>query len=416
MSKSSLALNNLRGVVILLVVAFHAFTAYLGSQSASSAPFDSPPYAWQAYPILDSERWFGLDLFCAFHFLYLMQLMFFLSGLFVWPSLRRKGVRIFLQDRFLRLGVPFILGVYLLIPLAYYPAYRVTAVDPSWSAFWSHWLALPFWPTGPMWFLWYLLFLNFLAAGLFRLAPDVGEWLGRLASKAGRHPVRIFAILVAGSALTYMPLSAIFPPWQWLQSGPFALQPAFGLQYALYFVAGLAVGAHGLEFGVLDADGRLPVRWGRWVAGALASFIIWIVPAALIFKGQGGALPGMQTLSDFGLALFSAAACFAMMAIFLRFATAPWPATANLAESAYGIYFVHYTFVVWLQYAFLDLSLPAIAKALSVFSLAVVLSWSSTAAMCLTPFGVRVILGQRRVSARGSSTKTKRYSELEYSE
>src|SRR5262249_59495676 len=110
MSKSSLALNNLRGMVILLVVAFHSFTAYLGSQPASPGPFDSPPYDWRAYPILDTERWFGLDLFCAFHFLYLMQLMFFLSGLFVWPSLQRKGMRTFLQDRFLRLGVPFVLG------------------------------------------------------------------------------------------------------------------------------------------------------------------------------------------------------------------------------------------------------------------------------------------------------------------
>ena len=30
MSKSSLALSNLRGFTILMVVAFHSFTAYLG--------------------------------------------------------------------------------------------------------------------------------------------------------------------------------------------------------------------------------------------------------------------------------------------------------------------------------------------------------------------------------------------------
>jgi hypothetical protein len=65
---------------------------------------------------------------------------------------------------------------------------------------------------------------------------------------------------------------------------------------------------------------------------------------------------------------------------------------------------------------FLDFPLPAIAKALTVFTLAVVLSWTSTAAMCLTPFGARVILGRRRVSARGTSTSTKPYSKFEYSE
>ncbi len=194
------------------------------------------------------------------------------------------------------------------------------------------------------------------------------------------------------------------------------MQPAFALQYALYFLAGLAVGAHGFELGLLDPDGRLPARWGYWVIGALASFVVWIVPAALIVKGQGAMLPGLQTLSDFGLALFSAAACFALTAIFLRFATARWPIAENLAERSYGIYFVHYTFVVWLQYGLLGVPMPAIAKALTVFTVAVVLSWTATAVMCRAPIGARVILGKRRASARGPSAKTKRYSELEFSE
>jgi hypothetical protein len=66
MSKSSLALGNLRSSVILLVVGFHSALAYLGSQPASQPPFDSPPYDWLAFPIRDAQRWFGFDLFCAF--------------------------------------------------------------------------------------------------------------------------------------------------------------------------------------------------------------------------------------------------------------------------------------------------------------------------------------------------------------
>src|SRR5262252_6497300 len=88
--KSSLALRNLRGVVIILILAFHSFSAYIVSQPASPGRFDEPPYTWRAFPIIDSERWIGFDLLCAFMFLYLMQLMFFLSGLFVWPSLSSR--------------------------------------------------------------------------------------------------------------------------------------------------------------------------------------------------------------------------------------------------------------------------------------------------------------------------------------
>src|SRR5438128_3579912 len=160
-----------------------------------------------ANPIIDRARFVGFDLFCAFQYVHLMHLMFFLSGLFVWPSLLRKGARTFLYDRVLRLGVPFVLGVYVLMPVAYYAVYRVTAVDPSWSAFWSHWIALPFWPSGPMWFLWVLLLFNVAAAALFWLAPRAGEALGRLSENAGVRPGRFFLALVAVSAVAYLPLS-----------------------------------------------------------------------------------------------------------------------------------------------------------------------------------------------------------------
>src|SRR5947207_2700393 len=130
-SKTSLALKNLRGVVIILILVFHSFSAYIVSQPASPGHFDEPPYTWTAFPIIDSERWIGFDLLCAFLFLYLMQLMFFLSGLFVWPSLLRRGWRDFLGRRVFRLGVPFVVGTYVLMPITFYAVYRVTAVDRS---------------------------------------------------------------------------------------------------------------------------------------------------------------------------------------------------------------------------------------------------------------------------------------------
>ena len=65
MSRTSIALGNLRAVVIVIVLAFHSSLAYLGSLPTAPYRFDSAPYLWQAIPIIDRERWFGLDLFCA---------------------------------------------------------------------------------------------------------------------------------------------------------------------------------------------------------------------------------------------------------------------------------------------------------------------------------------------------------------
>ena len=100
-----MALDNMRAVVFR----FHSVLAYLNFLPAAPFSFNSPPYLWRAFPIVDTARWFGFDLFCAWQDVFLMSLFFFLSGLFVWRSLERKGPRTFLHYRVVRLGLPFCL-------------------------------------------------------------------------------------------------------------------------------------------------------------------------------------------------------------------------------------------------------------------------------------------------------------------
>src|SRR5262249_32301381 len=401
MSKTSLALNNLRGYAIMIVIAFHSCIAYIVNQSATSPAFDAPPYDWQAHPIVDADRFIGFDLFCALQFLYMMQLMFFLSGLFVWPSLRRKGPGQFLLDRFLRLGVPFLIGIYLLMPLAYYPVYRVTAAHPRWSQYFAQLWALPFTPTGPLWFLSFAFAVNMVCAAIYWVAPRTGELLTRLSARAADHPVRLCVALVIVSGLAYIPLASVTTPWQWVRFGPIAFQSGFASQYIIYFFAGVVVGALGIERGVLRADGPLAQRWGRWTVAAFVAFVLWIVPTALNFKGPGETLPGLQTAADFGLVLYAATACLGLAAIFLRFAAERRPVFEGVAENAYGIYLFHYLFVLWTQYALLHVRMPGVAKGVVVFAVTLILSWALSAAVCRTPLGNRLI-GGRRVEASGS--------------
>jgi peptidoglycan/LPS O-acetylase OafA/YrhL len=247
-----------------------------------------------------------------------------------------------------------------------------------------------------MWFLWLLLLFNIAAAALFWLAPRAGESLARLSAKV--DPGRFFIALVAVSALAYIPLAALFAPWQWVQFGPFALQPSFAPQYAIYFFAGLGVGAFGLEEGLLEADGTLARQWLRWLAGTAAAFLLWIVPTALIFEGTS--LPGLQIVADLGFVLCAASACLALFALFLRFAGPHRSMFESLADNAYGIYLVHYVFVIWLQYMLLGVALFAVAKAAIVLTGALFLSWSITATVCRIPIGARLMGRKRRELAR----------------
>jgi glucans biosynthesis protein C len=363
-------------VVIVLILAFHSFSAYILSQPPGPLPFDNPPYSWTAFPIIDSKRWIGFDLFCAFVFLYLMQLMFFLSGLFVWPSLLHRGWRVFLSRRVIRLGVPFVIGTYVLMPITFYAVYRVTAVDPAWSAFRAHWTALPIAATGPMWFLWFLLVLDIAAAVL--LLRSRALVFNSFIKKIVADPIRSLFVLVFVSAVLYLPLAAIYSPWHWIGFGPLEIQAAFAPQYALYFACGVVVGICGLEQGLLNVNGKLMQRWPYWVFASIGAFLLWIVPTALIVRGNTGALGGLQIAANLALVVFVGCACFAMLAVILRFGTNRWPIIDTISENAYGIYFFHYTFAVWLQYALLDGRFPAIAKGLLVFIGSLLLSLAAS--------------------------------------
>jgi len=373
-----MALANLRGYAILMVLSFHSFIAYIQSQPAAALPFDAPPYGWLVNPIIDSARWLGFDLFCAFQYSYLMHLMFFLSGLFVWPSLVGKRPRAFLYGRLLRLGLPWVLGVYLLMPLAYYPVYLTTAVDAGWSAFWSHWMALPFWPCGPLWFLGVLWTFNLIATLLYWLLPQAGESLAKLAAGSRARPGRYFCGLVVVSAMAYVPLAQFYKPWQWVDFGPFAFQPSFILPYAVFFFAGAGVGALGLDNGLVAPGGMLAKRWFLWVIAMPIAFAAWIGPTALIEQANGAPMRGLQIVADLGLALSAATSTFGLIAMFSRFANAPSPLFGRFSESAYGIYLVHYVFVVWPQYLLLGAAVFAVVKAAIVFAVALGLSWAAT--------------------------------------
>lgn len=397
MSKSSVALNNLRAVVIVVVLAFHSVLAYLGFLGPSPFAFDAPPYEWTAFPIVDSHRWVGFDMFCAWQDVYLMALFFFLSALFTWPSLKRKRPATFLKGRFQRLGVPFLFGVVVVMPIALYPVYRVTATDPSVAAYIHHFLALPFWPNGPLWFLWQLLALTIIGAGLFRFAPRWVERLAQVTDGAARRPLRVFMGLVIVGAIAYVPLALAFTPFRWTTHGPLALQYCRPLFYIVVYVFGLAVGANGLDRGLLTPDGMLPRHWAMWLAGALASLLLWMGLTKLALDAGAAAPLALRVGLESAWVLGSISGCFFVLGAALRFGTVGSRVLDNLAENAFGMYLFHYVFVVWLQYALLGLNLAAVAKGMIVFTGTLAMSWLVTSAVRSVPGGALLIGVERRV-------------------
>lgn len=397
MSKSSVALSNLRGVVIIIVLAFHSALAYLASVPAQTSPFGEAPFTWQAFPVVDSQRWLGFDIFCAWQDVSLMSLMFFLSGLLASGSLRRKGAWTYVSDRLWRIGVPFVAAIIFLSPLALYPAYLARTAQPTFLGFWQQWFSLPFWPSGPEWFLWQLLVANIVAAAVFAVAPRSLDWFSRLAAWAGEQPVKFFGLLVGVSVLAYVPLALIFSPWSWSAFGPFSLQLSRPLDYLVYFFAGFALGAYALDRGLLASDGPLARYWWAWWGAAVVGFGLWAGLTNLTRPEWSQANPLIQVASTLAYPLGCAGGVIFLLAVCLRFSDKQHWVLDSLSANAYSMYLIHYVFVVWLQYALLGSGLYTIVKYAIVLTSALVMSWASSVAFERV-FGAQLVAVRRAVS------------------
>jgi surface polysaccharide O-acyltransferase-like enzyme len=376
------ALDRARTFIILLVLLHHSVVNYTYFGSG------------------DRMRWLGFDLVVLFNDSFFMAFMFFISGLFVWDSLVRKGPAIFLRDRAWRLGVPYLISVFVLMPVAYYPTFLryhlPGTTDFNFLHFWWHTLTIGPWPSGPAWFLWVLLALDALAAIVWLVAPRMIAAFGKLIFAARNRPIAAFAVFLVGSVATYLPMHLAFGDSSWLELGrfPLPIQTSRILLYAGYFFTGVGIGAVSLRAGLLEEGGELAKRWPVWLAFALVFYgaILGLVYVHHNWVADFNSPPLTWRLG-YGLAfaMFSAAMAFTVSAFFLRFAEYGFSLLDALQPSAYGVYLLHYIFVIWLQYAVFDYSFPAGVKFAIVFAGTLSMSWGLTIILRKIPVVARMI-------------------------
>ena len=348
----------------------------------------------------DPMRWLGFDLVVLFNDSFFMAFMFFVSGLFVRDSLVRKGAAVFLRERAWRLGVPFLISIFVLMPIAYYPSFLryhlPGTTDFSFLHFWWRTLAVGPWPSGPAWFLWVLLALDAMAAAVWWIAPEIIDASGRLIYAARDRPMTAFAVFLVVSTAAYLPMHLEFGDTSWLEWGrfPLPIQTSRILLYLAYFFAGVGVGAMSLRGGLLAANGELAKHWPIWLAFALVFYLAILV---LVYAHHNWVAdfdsPPLLWKVSYGLAFatYSAAMAFMVSAFFLRSAESGWRLLDALRPSAYGIFLLHYIFIIWLQYAVYDYSFPAAVKFAIVFAATLSMSWALTVILRQIPVVARMI-------------------------
>lgn len=362
-----LAIDYLKAFIIVSVVLHHALLAYSTflNYDESIVVAGIITYFNLANPVLDKVGWSGFDVIIGINDRYFMTLMFFISGLFIFPSLNRKGEKLFWHDRLKRLGIPFIIGIFTIIPLAYYPAHLQWGLNGNKHMPYFDYLKVfiksGFNTPGPLWFIYVLLVFSFVGSILLKINfnkfPKV--------KKTVENPLHLFFTLLILSVVLYLPLYILFGD-SWFGVGPFVFQSARILHYLLYFLAGCLIGFYGIDNTIFKEKSKWMKSWWIWFIVGILSF------------------PFFFTLSCICL-------IFSSFGFFYSFIKKRNPIIDSMARNSFGIYIFHYIFTSWFQYFLLSYDYPVVAKGIFVFIGAYSMSWILTSLLRRIP-GFRMIL------------------------
>ena len=375
------AFDYLRSFGVLLVLLHHAVLAYV------TFGFLNPADPMATFsPIVDGAKWAGFDRIALVNDTFFMPLLFLVSGLFVWQGLKNRGVVSFFLGRLKRLGIPFVVGILVLTPLAFYPTALeiklVYGISQGFGEFWLNFVRGGLTQPGPLWFVWLLLAFDVVVALGYALFSKLFSSSNRESNLLLDHPLVFVLALFGLSIAAYIPMSNAFGPSAWMGFGPFQMQISRVFVYLLYFLAGVALGSRGLQRSALRSDGLLAKYWWAWVLAGAASYagLTWIFTS-------NPTSPFVRYIFLAEMALM----VMALVALFVRFAGRANRVLNSLSRSSYGIYLVHYTVIIWLQYAVLRTTMSAGAKFAIVFCGGVAICWACTAAMRRIP-AVRKII------------------------
>jgi len=351
-----------RGFLISLVILIHTSITY----GAAGSWYFSQPHDILWVKIVGT-------FICSFAQSFALGAFFFISAYFLPDSVDRKGVGRALQDRAVRLGIPFFIYYFLVNPLL------VMAVSG-----WGHGRPIPFGPwfgSGPLWFVEALfVFVAMYCVGRLILKSPIRlfRWSGPPTT------LSIWIYIVIAAALGF--LARVFFPIGWQFSN---LQLGFFPMYIILFMAGIKASRERW----LELLGRVNV--GPWailsVVGILAYPVLLVGGGALhdVAPFMGG-LAWQNAAYALWEAVTGTSLFITTIVLFFHIRWRTGRLADSFGESSYGIYFFHAAVIILLAIAMVRLPIHPAFKWLILSFVGICGSWAITAA-------VRSIHGVSRV-------------------
>ena len=353
--------DNLRWVMIVLVVSMHAAVTYsrIGS--------------W--YFMEDSKPGLGLTVCFATYQTFLqaffMGLLFLIAGYFVPGAFDRKGWGKFLKDRAVRLGIPTLLYMLVVHPVTVYWLLRNFA-HPDYPS-----LAEAYWPfiskgrflggSGPMWFAFALLLFS-LGYSVLRLAkarPARTDAAAALPTYG-----QVGGLIVVMGLCSF--LVRIIQP---IVTSVMNFQFCFFSQYILLFAVGIMAWRG-------DWLARLPSAFGlrwfglAWTVGVLA----WFALLGAIFGTRTeaklfGGFTWQSAALCFWESFFCVGQCLGWLVLFRDRWNSQGPLARWLSDNSFAVYFFHPPVLIAITLAMRGWIAPKPAKFLCATVLGVIATY-----------------------------------------
>ena len=374
--KRLLFVDNLRTLMIVLVIVVHLSVTYGGEGS----------WFYKERPA-DMRTVVALSFFNAVCQSFFMGFLFFLAGYFTPRSYDRKGPGPFVRDRLLRLGIPMLSYDLAVTPLLVYILFRAGVVELEGSVaenLKEYYTGFHI-GTGPLWFVEVLLIFSLVYVGyrLLRRRPAASE------QKALPGTLGLLALAAGMGLVTF--LVRIRRPIGWTLD-PLNLQLPFFCQYVCMFPLGIIASRNDWLMRLPRATGR------RWL---ILAVVLTFVVFPLLFT-LGGALRGdvWKFLGElhwqaFAYAMWEQLLCVAMVVgltvLFREHLNHQGRLTREAAAGSYATYIIHAPIVVLVTLAVRDIKLYPLFKFALVALIVVPLCFGLAAAIRRLPGARRVL-------------------------
>lgn len=349
--------DNLRAFVIFLVIVLHGSMSYMA-------------YAPEWWYVVDSQQSLVFTALVLLLDVPIMLVLFFISGYFALPSLRRRTPGEFLKEKFVRIGLPWLFGALFLAPLIAYMIIFTNDIPIGFLQFWSQDFWGVWYQQSVYWFLGILFFLFILLTGAVALRPG----LRQVEQKAERPTWKLFVAFGGLMTAGFLLINQFYPVDTWTHAWYLLMfQPLRVPLYVGYFVLGL----YAYRSGWFTDEGYRPNLVGWGVLFGLSG-LLYIVFRLFVFPTAPSAFL-MQAGNALLFNTFCLSALIAGGAFFRRYVNSDAPFWRSVARNSYAVYFIHPLILFPLAYLFLAFAIPLILKAPLLILLASLLCWAVSA-------------------------------------